>query len=305
MCCPVCHADDFGLLADRARIAREMALRCAFFAHRIAGCPDGKDRTEVAHDSNARILLCRGCGLLVRDEDASPDFAHDHYPRRVMEAMLETYIAAWRARASRYQPLLPRGAKVVEVGSYVGGFLQVAEEWGWEAMGVDVGHDTARFARAHGHAMCEDSLDHCGFDNGCADGVFIWTCFEQVDDPHALLAESRRIVRDGGILVIRTPNAAFYCARERELPSDFDDRHPAVVQLGYGNLLGFPHRFGFAPATLDRIAGEHGFAPVRHICDTHIESTRARFTPEALREKEAIQPGAWFEATYRATSSPS
>ena len=305
MRCLVCRSDDFTVLAGRARVAREMALRCAFFARRIDGNPDEKDRTEVAHDSNAQILICRKCGLLVRDEDVSPDFEHDHYTRRVMEEMYETYVDAWRVRATRYQPLLPRGAKVVEVGSYVGGFLEVAEEWGWNAVGVDVGHDTARFARAHGFAMCEDSLDHCGFRDGSVDGVFIWTCFEQVDDPRQLLTECRRIVRDDGLLVIRTPDAAFYRAREAELPSTFDDRHPAIVQLGYGNLLGFPHRFGFTPETLDRIAIEHGFHSAGHIRDTHIESIRARLTPEARQEKEAVQPGAWFEATYRAVESGS
>ncbi|HLJ75716.1 MAG TPA: hypothetical protein VKU62_14075 [Thermoanaerobaculia bacterium] len=41
---------------------------------------------------------------------------------------------------------------IVEVGSYVGGFLHVAREWGWDAIGVDVDRDTSHFAQAHGYA---------------------------------------------------------------------------------------------------------------------------------------------------------
>src|SRR5205807_2505591 len=147
--CPSCDRSDLDVLASRGRVAREIELRRRFFENRIDGRLDlalQKDRTDVAHATAAAILICRRCEILVRDEAESPAFEEDHYAPFAMERMLRAHIEAYRRKEALYRPLLPEGAKVVEVGSYVGGFLHVATEWDWNAVGVDVGHDTAHFS---------------------------------------------------------------------------------------------------------------------------------------------------------------
>ncbi|HEU4887047.1 MAG TPA: class I SAM-dependent methyltransferase, partial [Thermoanaerobaculia bacterium] len=181
--------------------------------------------------------------------------------------------------------LLRSGARVAEVGSYVGGFLSTARDWGWNAIGVDIGSDTSRFSRALGFEVRSLPLEECGFERESFDAVFIWNCFEQLAAPRVTLAEVHRILRPFGVLVIRVPDADFYL------------RCPGLAPLAYNGLLGWPHRFGFDAAALRRVAAEHGFALQRLLRAPAIRPLR-----DALRswaqEEEASCTFGWIEGTF-------
>jgi SAM-dependent methyltransferase len=233
-----------------------------------------------------------------------------------MEQMLRTYIDEFRAREARIRPLLPEGAKAIEIGSYVGGFLHVAREWGWDVVGLDVGEDTSHFTRAKGYPTRTASLDECAFDDASLDGVFIWNTFEQIDDPRALLAEVHRVLRPRGVLVIRTPNALFYAMIEALLdlrhPLPLDDHDPLIIALGHANLLGFPHLYGFSATSLDRLVTAQGFVATAHVSTPHIPPTRHRLAATARIEEDRVNEatakleiafgdvviGPWIETTF-------
>lgn len=300
MHCPVCDSADLAEFASRERIAEELALRRDFFAARIDGAFDRaemKDRFDVLHNTPSPIRICETCNVLVREDDCR-EFESDPYPAFVMERMLRAQIDAYRAKDRWLRPMLPSNANVIEVGSYVGAFLHVAHEWGWNATGVDVGDDTARFAAAHSYSTRHASLEECRFQEASFDGVFIWNTFEQVDDPRALLEESRRVMRAGGVLMIRTPNAVFY-ATEHDTES-----------LAWSNLLGFPHRFGFTPAALERLANACGFDLIECRGDAYMPTMRERFTAIARMEEDVVTRALresgrapWIECIYRSAPS--
>lgn len=309
--CPLCGPASFGLLASRERIAWELEVRGRFFESRIEGRIDPaeqKDRTEVLHATPLAIWKCHSCGILVRESDGR-SFESDPYEPFVMERMLREQIEAYRKKESWVRPLLPPHADVIEVGSYVGGFLHVAHEWGWNAAGVDIGDDTARFAAAHSYRARHASLEECGFAPATFDAVFIWNCFEQADAPSALLGEARRIVRTGGLLLIRTPNAAFYGRMGSRLrPETSGDHDPALLALAWSNLLAFPHRFGFDARTLDALAAVSGFRAIEHRGDVHMATMRERFSGIARQERDRVEQelsrdpedAPWIECLYRA-----
>lgn len=321
MRCPSCRGDAHEPFLSRDDVAAEFALRDAFFSARIDGWvppPERKDRTDVGHAEAAEIRVCRACGILVRIDDCV-DWRGDPYAPYVMEQMLRTSIGAFAAKEATYRPLLPDGAKVVEIGSYVGAFLHVAREWGWDAIGADPGEETSRFARAHGYVTQTATLQECRFDGASFDGVFIWNCFEQIGDLDALLAETRRVLKPGGLVVIRTPNALFYsvCTSMLHARGAIDPLDPFAVALGHANLLGFPHLYGFGAASLDRLVTRAGFAPLFRRSDRHIAPSTSRLTVTAKREIEELDGtltrvddaiaridaeavfGPWFEAAYR------
>ena len=219
-------------------------MRDAFFAR-----PGLRDVTSVLLGTPADILRCDACGILVRDDTPDDEaFREDRYERAVLESLHAIHARAFRGKEADYRGLLRSGARIAEVGSYVGGFLLAAREWRWNAVGVDIGRDTSRFCRALGFDVSSRPLEECRFESGAFDAVFIWNCFEQLVAPRVSLAEARRILRRSGVLVLRVPDAGFY-AQCRSL-----------APLAYNGLLGWPHRFGFDAAALRRLAADHGFA---------------------------------------------
>lgn len=239
----------------------EMLLRAQFVLDRVHRAPrraERKDLTEFARNDITPILQCSTCCALSR-KSAEPDeeaYVEDEYDASAMEALLPRYVAAFRKKEAPYRTLLPPGATVLEVGPHFGAFLEVAREWGWQAQGVDIGKDTTEFVRAHGHTVHNATLEECAFQDAVFDGVFVWNCIEQIDDPRPTLAAARRVLRRGGLLVLRTPNALFYreCRRYLETKVDTELATAITRTLAYNNLLGWPYLNGYSDAHLDRLA---------------------------------------------------
>lgn len=248
-------------------LAAEAEIRERFVRERLtrpASPSELKDLTDFFHSGKSELLRCTGCGQLQRRElEKLPaaEYAEDEYDPGVIDAQYPKYLNAFRAKAELYRPLLERQARVVEVGSHYGAFLQTATEWGWQIEGVDVGEDTSRYAESKGFLVHRCELQDCGFEEASFHGVFVWNCFEQIGDPKPLLEACRKVLKQGGLLVLRTPNAVFYERCRELLAGDVSDAARAFLidALGYNNLLGFPYLFGYSGERLARCAGAHGF----------------------------------------------
>jgi SAM-dependent methyltransferase len=266
--CPVCSGDIFSILVSSQKVDEECRIREQFVKQRLtrpAARDELKDLTEFFHQASADILVCAGCRLLFRQEHeplAAATYSEDEYQPRLMEHLYPQYLNAFRAKEKPYRELLPGGARVLEIGSHYGAFLQTAQEWGWRAEGVDVGKDTSRFAQSKGFRVHVAEIGECRFPDAGFDGVFIWNCFEQIEDPGPTLAECRRILRPGGLLTVRTPNGLFYAMCQALLSKN--ELAPGAADflieaMGYNNLLGFPYLYGHHYATLKRLIEPFAF----------------------------------------------
>src|SRR5262249_22810727 len=149
------------------------------------------------------------------------------------------YREAFERKRQIYRPLLPPAAEVLEIGSHLGAFLEVAENWGWKPIGLDIGAETGAFAKRQGATIKRAELAEFSPRLRRLDAVFIWNCFEQLEDPQRILAESRQRVAEHGLIVLRVPNGDFY---RRSAPRQWRS-------LTYNNLLGFPYLNGYGIAS--------------------------------------------------------
>lgn len=268
-----------------------------------------KDLTDFMHGAPAALLRCDGCGLLTRAEADEDSYEEDPNDPGVMAQVYPRYVRAFRAKRPAYLGLLPPRADVVELGPHLGGFLQAAEEWDWRPVGIDIGADTSAFARSKGLTVIRGTLEDAHVRENSQDAAFIWNCFEQLADPIATLLPIRRTLKRHGLLVVRVPNAAFY--------QRF--RGKASKTLAYNNLLGFPYRYGYSPATLHRLMARAGFeyiqgfnselltTPFADLPDTvaveqqALSDSVARWTG---RESIVAMTGPWIEAVYRMSPKP-
>lgn len=306
---------------------QECRLRERFIRARLThpvSAGELKDLTDFFHSERADILLCTGCSLLLRHELEPPparSYSQDQYDPEVIERLYPRYLAAFRRKERPYRALLPEKACVIEIGSHYGAFLETAREWGWQAEGVDVGEDTTRFARAKGFTVHLGELAGLRFPAARFDGVFIWNCFDQIEDPKPLLAECRRVLNPGGLLTVRAPNGLFYSLCQKLL-SDATLKASAaeflVEALGYNNLLGFPYLCGHSAATLERLIEPFGFSLESTLNSELItfplpdnpkwveDQERAinrevrMLSRSVLANHEGVLTGSWIEVSFRA-----
>jgi hypothetical protein len=144
--------------------------------------------------------------------------------------------------------------------------------------------------------------------NGAAgpEAIFIWNCFEQLEDPSRTLHQSYRLLDKHGLLLVRVPNAEFYREQEwhlRNLRSE-----AALKLLGYNNLPGFPYLHGYTPATLDRLLRAHHFDSVARHDSSVIEPPYPEMSPRMrdewratrdARERSHRTGGPWIEILCR------
>jgi SAM-dependent methyltransferase len=310
--CPVCSGTEFAVLLPSSKVEDECRLRERFIQERLArpASPDElKDLTDFFHGERADILQCADCSLLVRDELEPPPaetYSQDEYDPTVMERLYPQYLDAFRRKEQPYRGLLPERARVVEVGSHYGAFLQTAQEWGWQAEGVDVGKDTSRFAQSKGFAVRLGELSDCKFPASSFDGVFIWNCFEQIDDPKPLLRECRRILQPNGLVTVRTPNGLFYRMCQKQLADETLERSASeflIEALGYNNLLGFPYLCGHSAATLQRMIEPFGFT-LDQTLNSELLTLPLPESPRWVTDEEhrvnGRLSGSWIEVSFRA-----
>jgi hypothetical protein len=284
-------------------IAREIELRREFFLSRLNGpvdVRDLRDLTEMTTSDPATIYRCAACDVLVRADSAriAARFAGDEYDERTLRMLHDLHVATFIGK-NEIRELLPPGSRVLEIGSYVGGFLEAARRWGWNAAGVDIGRDTAAFTRRNGYHVMTERFERCDFAPRSFDGVFIWSCFEQMTNPEEILARVHSIAKPSAPLVIEVPDGAVYRDAERA----FTEGEPrietsrVVQQLAYNNLLGFPHHFGYSRESLTRIVDACGFMlrTLRKV--PAIRPLAERLTPMAREEETRVAP-AWIEAVF-------
>lgn len=202
--CPCCGADDAAVrwVADldaSGAIDLHEALRCTNSHYRCFG----------------RIVRCRRCGMMYRDPQEGARLLAAY-----SEAVDEDYLMAWPARQATFERSLaqlqrfirPPG-KLLDVGCSTGFFLRVAQQAGWEAVGLEPSRWAASVAQKNGLPVVEGTLDSHSFQAGQFDVVTLWDVIEHVRDPQAMLLAAFRLLRPGGFLALTTMDAGSPVAR--------------------------------------------------------------------------------------------
>lgn len=294
-------------------VLAEINLRERFIRRRLPAHPEHgelKDLLDFMHDEPADLHTCTGCGLLRRIEaepKAAADYQEDVNDPAAMAAVYPRYLQFFRQKENALRPMLPPNARILEVGSHLGAFLQTAEEWSWRASGLDTGIDTTAFVRRRGLDVKQAMIEEARLEPASCSAVFVWNCFEQILEPHALLTQVRRTLIPHGLLLVRVPNITAYLILRDQAWSDMFARRV----LEYNNLLGFPYLYGHSEATLDLLMGQAGFLRVRSfdselvtmpfIEQTHAIRNEQRQISHAssLWTARTHTTGPWIERAYR------
>lgn len=294
--CHVCGGADTDEVADADEVRAEVEALWAFHTKRVAGStPPDKllDRAAFSEPPPVRVVRCRSCGLVYRNpqerarELAAIYEADAGVGDDVLAALFETQRRAYRAQARRLTRIAGAAGSGLEVGSYVGAFLDAARRYGWRFEGVDVNEGASRFARSRGLAVTIGTIDDVPSTRRF-DAVAIWNCLDQLPDPRHVIERARALLSPKGVVAVRVPNGEAY-ARWREAAEHGRLAPLARAVLAHNNLLTFPYRYGFTLRSLRRLLRGAGLQVIHVEGDTLVPVADEHTKRWARIEERAVK----------------
>jgi SAM-dependent methyltransferase len=193
------------------------------------------------------VFRCDGCGLVFVDPLPTADVLERHY-NGGESSRIEYYLATEPADRrtfvevlDRAAPLVPDGGRVLDVGPNVGTALTLAVARGWRATGVEINAGAARYCREQlGLDVAVGTVEAADLPGESFDLVLMLDVLEHVLDPPVALRRVHHLLRDGGVLVVSTPDIGRWATRLLQVKPD-------------------EHLFYFEPATLTALLRAAGF----------------------------------------------
>lgn len=253
------------------------------------------DRLAFSQRPPLRLARCGTCGLVWRNpaeqtHEVEEIYAGEAPDRSVLSSLHDAQRASYDAQARRLTAALGRAGSVLEVGSYVGGFLAAARALGWRAEGVDVNAHANAFSRSLGLDVRDGDIDDADAERRW-DAVAIWNCLDQLAHPREALAAAHVRLAPGGVLALRVPNGGAYARLRARMGGGGPRAALARATLAHNNLLGFPYRWGFTPRALSTLLGALGFRVERIVGDVLVP-VADRWTRRWARAEERVMKGA-------------
>lgn len=166
------------------------------------------------------ILQCRRCGMVSSRPTLAPEEILENYSRVVDDAYLAEEPARrelfeWILKATRNYPR--RGKRLLEIGSNVGLFLDVATRLGWTARGIEPSGWAVELGRENFEvAIQQGTVEQLEEPAASADVIVMLDVLEHLTDPLAALRRLRPVLDDDGLLVLSTVNLSGLHARIRD-----------------------------------------------------------------------------------------
>lgn len=208
--------------------------------------------TTSAYGFCEAIVQCVRCGLLFQNPQPVPEdllsvygqVADERYDHE-REGRIHTFrrsLAELEAHAS--------SGRLLDVGSHLGFFVEVARGRGWDAEGIEPSQWAAETAQHRGLPVRCASLDATE-SAGEYDAVTLWDVIEHLTDPLGSLRRVHELLTPGGVLALSTMDVDAAVARL------LGRRWPWYMQM---------HLYYFSRRTLKLLVERSGFEvlEIRH-----------------------------------------
>lgn len=240
------------------------------------------EKTElITYEGDWRVLECSECGFVFVVPLPDDEYLKAHYQQYL--PVDEEKVAQWRTlmvgisqrslEMIEKNRRLPSEMKLLDVGCGYGFFLEKARERGWNVHGVEPCVHARNYAIKNGldvdlGVLLEQRYPDCSFDV-----VTMFYVLEHVREPLSYLKEANRILKPGGLLLVRVPHTTpivkllkAFRIRNRlyDTPSHLSDFSPITISLalkksGFNGCVTFPggatHPYPFGECAVSVISG--------------------------------------------------
>lgn len=174
--------------------------------------------TSAGYGHHPQIVECKHCGYVY----ANPRWEGGALLDAYSAVQDETYVheragreLTFRKHLHELQKIIgPAGGRsLLDVGAYIGVFVEVAQTAGWQALGVEPSDWAVAEARRRGLPVIAGTQDSPELKGRTFDVLTMWDVIEHVDDPAAELEKAYQLLKPGGVIAVHTMNIDSLTAR--------------------------------------------------------------------------------------------
>jgi 2-polyprenyl-3-methyl-5-hydroxy-6-metoxy-1,4-benzoquinol methylase len=174
--------------------------------------------TNVGYGHHPQIVACDHCGHVY----ANPRWSEEALVDAYTAVEDEIYVSERTGRELTFQKHLAamekqigaaNGRSLLDVGAYIGVFVEVARASGWQACGVEPSTWAAQEAQRRGLDVIQGTQDDPALQGSQFDVLTMWDVIEHVADPLAEVQKANRLLKPDGWLVIHTMDIDSLMAR--------------------------------------------------------------------------------------------
>lgn len=221
-------------------------------------CCGGLQHIRIASKRGFDIFRCYDCCLIfVSPQPSSGQLARIYTKSSgyFTTACRDLSNTSQSAAISLHELIIANGLKAgsfLDVGCSTGKVIYHLQQLGWQAAGMDINADAVAVALKNNLDVTLGELEQCPYPRESFDVIHMGDVIEHVRSPRRTLLTAHSLLREGGLIVIKTPNA---------------DCGFAVSSLLLAKVLRFPwphseapyHLFEFTLKTLSMLLSDTGF----------------------------------------------
>jgi SAM-dependent methyltransferase len=228
--CNLCGADDFTVVFPKGHAQLHRIVRCNRCSLMYANPQELIDADEFAKQDEL-------------PSESDPSFAQ--YLRK-QQVQLPDNLRVLK----KLNGFMPQRGKLLEIGSFLGTFANEIRGAGWDVTCLEpfVGA-VKRSRQKYNLNVIEGILPQPNVPDATFDAAILLHVIEHMPDPGQNLAEIRRLLKPGGMLVVETP-------RFDSLMFKMLGRRERSISITNG------HIYFFTVPTLTKLLDKHGFEPV-------------------------------------------
>lgn len=161
------------------------------------------------------VVRCNFCGLIYRNSSNSnpvligtnfQPYKRPEYPDEITSGRISIY-KEYVQDISQFR----RYNRILDVGTGQGFFLKLCSENGWKVWGIEKYPELTKFAnKEYGIQVTTGTLEETQYPENFFDAVTFLNVLEHVAEPDLALKEAFRILRPGGAIFLRFPNALLH-----------------------------------------------------------------------------------------------
>ncbi|MBW2144063.1 MAG: class I SAM-dependent methyltransferase [Deltaproteobacteria bacterium] len=210
-------------------------------------------------------VMCRDCGLVSLDPHPSEAELINSYDSYLPEDPVE--IRKW---ACMMRPIVVKSAGLIEsessegpgrlldIGSGYGFFLEEMKSRGWEVEGVELSDAGRKYTQGRINVPVHlQPLESLSLPQGRFDVVTLFYVIEHLPDPLSTIREVYRILRPGGIVLVRWPHSTPIVRLLGPLSKKLDLYHTPY------------HLYDFSPRTIRTLLTSAFFGQIRTAVGGH------------------------------------